>query len=1419
MSKQQRRKGNAKNASSASAHGYLSQGGATLVGLTPEMNIFEVASNNQLHHVSEIDDETRIVMKKLTKKDCQTREKGLKELIELINSEHGSIENSYEHFCGLVPQLSTDGSPTVRMITMKVIGAYLQKLKKAAGKGLKKIIPMVLFAKSDVTNGVAASATSVIRDGFDPEKKAQIIQLFGPLTFEIATNIILEKNDLSAPIEYDSSEDKEARRTRLETQSLNVFLNYIREHGDDDSWEEHARKIFDTPEYIKKVFTGTRESIKVQLLNICYKFRNNVDTILNIPQIVPYIQNTLDAQTFGPECATAWEGLLLLLPNPKMQEKISKGIYPRILNVIRKKGNHWKVLKHYFLSIIVLLLRGNSEEDQKIVTSLLESFVDKLPWPIEASMLAVNSWFHTFSEFVRWIVSNGNLKLEEILIPLTIKMTEQSMIFNTAESTESISGLLQWIIESRTLPTESVCKQIEEKIIEIGKDKSKLLKEALTSSGKHVEFSDLHSRLLSNPELADFHLIKNLANSEQNYFVATVKKLENFGFIEDTDKFDLAQSVDVVHLITRIVNGDRAKSLKIQIKNNYVGRRLLLTSDSEVWERILKNVDVGLFQSMVNFWHEKRNGKAIAEAVSFLRLKGIDLDTNQATDNVDFLISLLQKLEVKENQSTISEEKNELIRKLFTALFDSDDEPTQEHYETMKKYMGTIDPDDTFQKLFYEENEPERILLIAARFDKLIGLCEDSAKEITQKIMLSEEKFNEIEGKVRFLELDVLSDSSKSTWLHDAFSTSLAHLSEEETTTMVKEFGRLALFNVASSHKTPLHDVFGWLLIQVITSVELRYCLKTLDNELKQLKEEIQKRVVETDDVRRVAQRLAPSNFVDKFYEDKEDKKTPLEYMETVFESQSAEDAIPIFQFDQLNTSHWHTNLIFAKKFLRYGSEIFNAENLEFRDFALCGIVSVLDNSTDILADSPHAFEENPRLEALTTIYIQLFLALNNSINTQSEHTIEEWNEFYAPTISTYFIRMFRSIRKDQQPTPFVQSLLKVLLTINSFPTGVPNDDVREFVPELSVFKYSPFEESCISHAFSLFSSSVEHIQLIGYSISKLLMPIMFKTENKKALAPQDDTQVNVSSRPKLSLPVMITKSYPTDHSHPHVGPLLLDLALLPLEFKDSAFTQEQRVAYCDSIDQFFKNALNALMLDQPFEFRQNPIYCRIPRQHEREYYLTPDLSPSPVFFDKFASRLLFKSITLLPAAVRLFYKGMPNQFMSMFQEVVTKYASKLLIEQELLKVSSATFEGEMKVRTVPVTGEIIAEYVIEETKMKLTIELPAEYPLAVPTMKLDKAIVKTDRAKKWLLQLNAYLFHQNGAILEGIEMWKRNVDKGVEGVEDCTICMMTVHQQTHQLPKVRCKQCKNKFHSNCLYKWFESSNQSTCPLCRNNFT
>ncbi|UMM11264.1 hypothetical protein L5515_000636 [Caenorhabditis briggsae] len=1458
MSKQQRRKGNAKNASSASAHGYLTQGGENFVGLTPEMNIFEMASSNRLSNFSGIDDETRIVMRKLTKKDCQTREKGLRELTNIINAETSSIENCYEHFCGLVPQLSTDGSPTVRLLTMKTITLFLVKLKKSACKGLKKIIPMVLFARCDVTNGVAAAAGAVIRDGFEADKKQKVIQLFAPLVFEMAAKIVQGKHDLSVPVEYDASEDPEARKSRLETQSLNVFLSYIKEFGADSTiWEEEARKLFENIAFLKMVFGGTNAALKVQVLNLAYRFKNNVEVILNTPSIVTYIQNHLDSQTFTPECSTAWEGMIILLPSAQFHTKVSlqNGIYPRFLNVIRKKGNHWRVLQHFLLPAVVLLLKemGSLENDMKVLGTIMESFTDNLPWPTDASINAVLSWFNAFSDFVRWILTNDriNLVVWEKLHPLIVTVTEQAMTFPTKEIAECVTDLLQWIIELKTINEADVSTlllNIESKIVGAGTENSRLIKHLLTEPGKNIVLSNLHANLLSSPELVDFQIIKNLSCSENDYFNATSQKISNFSFIEKTENFDITQAGDIVRLIKLLLENQEIKSLNISVKNDHVGRRLLLTGGSTIWNKLLKNVPVSTFQNMINYWHEKRNGTAIADAVSFLKEMGVEMDTKQAAENVEFLITLLRKM--KSTDVSNEAEKNVLILKLFTAIFESDEDAKSEHYNCLSEHLTSdFNSGQFFEKLFAssEEYDIERILETACRVDKLIDLCEEQTRQnIVNNVLLSGKQCGTIIEQFQFLELEVMSCSTKPTVISTTHQHCYSHLDEHKAKEIVTESARIALFNISSKYYNSAHQVFGWQVISIISALEKRYSLVALTEELQRSRREIEERLIRSDEVRFKLDDSSPCMFLadayDMSFEQKKkyiqcqaepskvpehalevlyrENQTPLDFLMNVFEG-----GYQMFDFDRSKNYHWMINLMFVKKCIQYGGSIFVAEESGLRDYALCGIVTVLDQSTDILGNTPNAFDEDPRLEALTTLFIELYLVLNDSIKNDNHptQTIEEWKEFYVPTINSLFIRMFRMIRKEQQPTPFVRTLLKAMFTLVEFPTNVPNDSVvtREFVPELSVFKYSLLEESFIAQAFILLSSNVEHVQLIGYAAAKLLVPIMFKTENPQVLDDdQDETEIMVANRSKLNLPVMISKSYPVDHIHKHVGPLLLSLAILPLETtKEFVLNQEQRVAYCDAIDSFFKNALNALMLDQPFDFSQVPIVCKIPKSQEREYYLQSDLTASPLFFEKFASRLLFKSITLLPAAVRLFHKNIPNNFKPIFQEVVTKHASKLLIENELNKVQNAEFGEVLKVRTVPVTGQIISEYTVEDTKMKLTIELPRDYPLSVPAMNLDKAIVKGDRAKKWLLQLNAYLFHQNGAILEGIEMWKRNVDKGIEGAEDCTICMMTVHQQTNQLPKVKCKQCKNRFHSNCLYKWFESSNQSTCPLCRNNFT
>jgi hypothetical protein len=91
---------------------------------------------------------------------------------------------------------------------------------------------------------------------------------------------------------------------------------------------------------------------------------------------------------------------------------------------------------------------------------------------------------------------------------------------------------------------------------------------------------------------------------------------------------------------------------------------------------------------------------------------------------------------------------------------------------------------------------------------------------------------------------------------------------------------------------------------------------------------------------------------------------------------------------------------------------------------------------------------------------------------------------------------------------------------------------------------------------------------------------------------------------------------------------------------------------------------------------------------------------------------------------------------------------------------------------------------------------------------------IKDGRLRKWLLSIAVFLRNQNQGVLDGISMWKANLEQEFAGVEACLICYSVISAANGQLPRISCKQCNVKFHTACLYKWFRSSGKSTCPHC-----
>lgn len=256
--------------------------------------------------------------------------------------------------------------------------------------------------------------------------------------------------------------------------------------------------------------------------------------------------------------------------------------------------------------------------------------------------------------------------------------------------------------------------------------------------------------------------------------------------------------------------------------------------------------------------------------------------------------------------------------------------------------------------------------------------------------------------------------------------------------------------------------------------------------------------------------------------------------------------------------------------------------------------------------------------------------------------------------------------------------------------------------------------------------------------------------------------------------------------------------------------------------------SLNKLLLHLFKLMPENPFYPgQGPETKDTKTFFTESLS---LVVDKsdavewelphLACTVYYSTVQDLPAMVRLWWNSQEKRVSAAVEKFTIKYVSPVLSAQEISSVHSSTqmFDS-MTVKARSAAREVIATYSVDDIFIELVIQLPQNYPLGSITVDSGRRVgVAVQQWRNWMLQLSTYLTHQNGSIMEGLALWKNNVDKRFEGIEDCMICFSVIHGSNYSLPKKACRTCKKKFHSACLYKWFTSSNKSTCPLCRETF-
>ncbi|AMD18701.1 HBL201Wp [Eremothecium sinecaudum] len=169
----------------------------------------------------------------------------------------------------------------------------------------------------------------------------------------------------------------------------------------------------------------------------------------------------------------------------------------------------------------------------------------------------------------------------------------------------------------------------------------------------------------------------------------------------------------------------------------------------------------------------------------------------------------------------------------------------------------------------------------------------------------------------------------------------------------------------------------------------------------------------------------------------------------------------------------------------------------------------------------------------------------------------------------------------------------------------------------------------------------------------------------------------------------------------------------------------------------------------------------------------------------------------------------------------VSTWVSPILINNELelvnQRVGKLTEQNDsLTIKINKITREIKAKYLIDDQNLELSFKLPSNYPLTnIQVIEGARVGVNEQKWKSWILSTQRVISSMEGSIIDSLELFTKNVKLQFSNFDDCAICYCILHAVDRKLPNKVCPTCNNRFHGACLYKWFKSSGNNTCPLCR----
>ncbi|KAM4863746.1 E3 ubiquitin-protein ligase listerin isoform X1 [Urocitellus parryii] len=521
-------------------------------------------------------------------------------------------------------------------------------------------------------------------------------------------------------------------------------------------------------------------------------------------------------------------------------------------------------------------------------------------------------------------------------------------------------------------------------------------------------------------------------------------------------------------------------------------------------------------------------------------------------------------------------------------------------------------------------------------------------------------------------------------------------------------------------------------------------------------------------------------------------------------------------------------------------------------DFIMCSMLAWLETTNE-----NQALCSVPLIQLFACVSCDLACDLSaffdsttlDTIGNLPINLISEWKEFFSQGIHSLLLPLLVTVtgeNKDLSETSFKNAMLKPMCETLTY---ISKDQLlsQKLPAKLVAGQKTNLPEhlqTLLNTLAPLLLFRARPVQIAVYHMLFKLMPELPQYDQDNLKSYGDEEEEPALSPPAVLMSLLSTQEdllenvlgcvpvgqivtiKPLSEDFCYVLGYLLTWKLILTFFK--AASSQLRALYSMYLRK--TKSLNKLLYHLFRLMPENPTYGEAAIEvsnKDPKTFFTEELQLSiretttlPYHIPHLACSVYHMTLKDLPAMVRLWWNSSEKRVFNIVDRFTSKYVSNVLSFQEISSVQTSTqlFNG-MTVKARATTREVMATYTIEDIVIELIIQLPSNYPLGSITVESGKRVgVAVQQWRNWMLQLSTYLTHQNGSIMEGLALWKNNVDKRFEGVEDCMICFSVIHGFNYSLPKKACRTCKKKFHSACLYKWFTSSNKSTCPLCRETF-